>query len=108
MNKKTKVLLAIPALLLIAMISLAFKQATKEVPAIRTYQWYILEANGDPEEPTDYISAPEFDEEENGCDGGTNVCAIEALQGTNPAYPDISGNPEQDPNVQTVLKRSTP
>lgn len=109
MKKQFKFILAIPLLLLIAIATWAFRQspAPANVSA-STHVWYVLTAGGDPENPSDYIASPGFDPQNNGCQGTSFVCAIEALPGSDPDFPDISGDPETDPNVLSVLKRNTP
>jgi hypothetical protein len=99
--KKIKVILPFFILLAAAFGVFAFKAKT-EVKAL-DYGWYVMDQGTDPSDPNSYSFRSSFDAETEGCNGNNIVCAIYALG--DGSHPDISGNPEQDDNVDEVLKK---
>jgi hypothetical protein len=100
--KKIKVILPIFILLAAAFGAFAFK--TKTAKATLDYGWYVMDQGTDPADPNSYSYRANFNPTTDGCNDGEDViCAIRALG--DQVHPDISENPETDPNVDEFLKK---
>jgi hypothetical protein len=80
--KKIKFFLPALMFILAAISAVAFKPAAT---ITQTESWYVLDLNGDPQDPNDYTLDPEFNEETM-CQGSRDVCAIRAEGSTHPDF----------------------
>jgi hypothetical protein len=99
--KNFKKVLPLFAMMLAVICAFAFKAA----PAQNNLEkgWYVLTLNADPTLPSSYTFDADYNPMSEGCVGDDEICAIHA-EG-NGVEPNISGNPETDPNVDDVDKR---
>jgi hypothetical protein len=99
--KKIKVILPIFILLAAAFGAFAFKAKTAKTTL--DYGWYVMDQGTDHADPDSYSYRANFNPTTEGCVGDEVICAIRALG--DQVHPDISQDPETDPNVDEVLKK---